>query len=326
MALLDNTYGACLVGVLISNFLMGVQTVQSYIYSHNYPNDGWDIKALVYTLLVIGVAHTFFLGIMMYHYLIVNFGNFAALVYNTWSFNIEVVLTPVLAFLVQMFFARRAWLLNRKNYLLSTAIATLAFIQLTFGLTCGALVFHLPMFTDFVKYRWAVGMWLGGAAACDIVLTTSLCYTLYRSKTGFKKTDTLVTKLIICLFAIIDLICFCIFNNDLHLTFNFCLGKLYPIMMLATLNQRRGCDELTEHDMNSMISSVRNTKKTGNVTSQMKEGIRITTHTSTAGDYPVFTEDESKSRLDSAGYYTGSPSIEGDNVTHDLEGKRVRLE
>ena len=44
---INATIGAFEIGVLICMFLLGVLTVQAYVYYSRFPRDHWKIKALV---------------------------------------------------------------------------------------------------------------------------------------------------------------------------------------------------------------------------------------------------------------------------------------
>lgn len=44
---MNDTLGALEIGVLISVFLFGFVTLQSYLYFSKFPNDKWGLKVLV---------------------------------------------------------------------------------------------------------------------------------------------------------------------------------------------------------------------------------------------------------------------------------------
>ncbi|KAF8688095.1 hypothetical protein RHS03_09799, partial [Rhizoctonia solani] len=109
------------------------------------------------------------------------------------------------------------------------------------------MTFVLGRFSRFIEYRWLVGLWLGGASLCDVVIVYMLSNALMTQRTGFGRTDALINKLLwytintgllTSIFAIVDLICFCTMNNLIHFGFNMALGKLYTNTLLATLNAR----------------------------------------------------------------------------------------
>ncbi|KAK7439844.1 hypothetical protein VKT23_017416 [Stygiomarasmius scandens] len=87
------------------------------------------------------------------------------------------------------------------------------------------------------------------AAAGDVLLAASLIYLLRRSKTGFKRSDTMIGKLIFftfntgaltTLFAIASLVAIVAAPNTfIYIFFFFNIGRLYTNSFLATLNARQ---------------------------------------------------------------------------------------
>ncbi|KAJ3569349.1 hypothetical protein NP233_g5109 [Leucocoprinus birnbaumii] len=82
----------------------------------------------------------------------------------------------------------------------------------------------------------------------DVLIAASLFYFLHRSRTGFKKSDTMITRLIVftvstgvftSICAIASLVSILAWGNTLiYVAFYFSLGKLYSNSILATLNAR----------------------------------------------------------------------------------------
>lgn len=94
-------------------------------------------------------------------------------------------------------------------------------------------------------------------AVVDVLIAASLCTLLQRSRTGFKKSDSMISKLMLftvntglltSIFAVLSLATFLAYPNTLiYVTFFFCLGRLYSNSLLASLNCRRiirGTDDL----------------------------------------------------------------------------------
>ncbi|KAJ8691867.1 hypothetical protein PTI98_011387 [Pleurotus ostreatus] len=86
------------------------------------------------------------------------------------------------------------------------------------------------------------------AAVGDLFISICLVYMLYRRRTGYKKSNTIISRLIIftintgsltTLFAIGSLISILVWDDTLiYVTFFFCIGRLYANTFLATLNAR----------------------------------------------------------------------------------------
>jgi hypothetical protein len=91
-----------------------------------------------------------------YYYTVTNFGNFIVLDEPpVFSFNLEILIVPILAFIVQTFFAHRAWAIDNKQWPLSVGIETFAVCQLVFGISQLQFFYpciktnHLPIFLSF---------------------------------------------------------------------------------------------------------------------------------------------------------------------------------
>ncbi|ESK93753.1 hypothetical protein Moror_1451 [Moniliophthora roreri MCA 2997] len=93
-------------------------------------------------------------------------------------------------------------------------------------------------------------------AVSDVFIATGLFFFLHRSRTGFKKSDTMISKLImfsvstglltsIC--AIASLLSILVWGDTLiYVAFYFSLGRLYSNSLLATLNARQSIRGLTD--------------------------------------------------------------------------------
>ncbi|KAF8599119.1 hypothetical protein BDV93DRAFT_547062 [Ceratobasidium sp. AG-I] len=257
MGELDATFGATYIGVVIATFFYGILTLQVYIYWVKYVHDSTFDRLFVVALWLVDTIQLVCICQMQYHYTIDNYANPAALAEVYWSISLEVGLTAVITFMVQAFFAARAWFFTkrvgsrftttRRTQMLGAVIALISFVQLGFGLASFAMTIVLKQFEKFIDYKWLVGGWLGSAAACDILIVYMLSTALMTQKTGFGRTDALIGKLLrhtintgllTSIIAVIDLIAFCTMNNFIHFCFNFMLGKLYSNTLLATLNAR----------------------------------------------------------------------------------------
>ncbi|KAB5590115.1 Transmembrane protein [Ceratobasidium theobromae] len=163
------------------------------------------------------------------------------------SFSAEVGMTAIITFMVQAFFARRAWFFTRRvgcrfstsriTKLLGAAICVLTFTQLGFGLAAFELTLTMKEINKVFDYRVIWVGWHASAAACDILIAYMLS----------SVTDALIDRLLLytintglltSLVAIVDLVAFCTMYNMVHLALNFALGKLYTNTLLATLNAR----------------------------------------------------------------------------------------
>ncbi|KAF8665611.1 hypothetical protein AX16_000067 [Volvariella volvacea WC 439] len=105
----------------------------------------------------------------------------------------------ILAFiglLVQSFLTLRVWRLSNKNFLLTALITALVLA----GFTC-SIVFTIQ---SLKLKTWPVLEQLKGLSmtvnvltvVTDVLIAASLFYYLQRSRTGFKRSDTMISKLV----------------------------------------------------------------------------------------------------------------------------------
>jgi hypothetical protein len=248
---ITNTVGSSLVGALISAILYGLTSLQTYLYFLYYPKDTFGTKALVTTIWVLDTVHTAFMSICVYHYLVSNYFNPIALASGHWSLFVSVALNVVVACIVQTFFVIRIFrLCGPKSRWIVTAILSLTVLaHFAFGIETVVYLFikkflvKLPEISLIAATPFAIF-----AVLSDILIAGSLCYLLHGSRTGFKRTDTMVSTLIIyainrCLLtsvvAVVEVIVFSALPHSLwYLAIDFVIGKLYANSLLATLNCR----------------------------------------------------------------------------------------
>jgi len=125
----------------------------------------------------------------------------------------------------------------------------LALCAFGFGAAAGITVHFVPLLADFKQYTWLVATWLTTCCVCDLVVSSAIAYQLWTSRSGFKPTDKILTKLTLwtvntgmipAAVAVADVITFACLNNSLvHLGTNIMLAKLYSNSLLASLNRRR---------------------------------------------------------------------------------------
>ncbi|KAJ3774151.1 hypothetical protein FB446DRAFT_490747 [Lentinula raphanica] len=278
-SLVVNSFGAGLIGAIVTAMLYGLTTLQTYLYFINYPKDEVKIKMLVSIVWILDSLHIALVTFCVYHYLVINFSNPAGLAIINWSLNITVMLNLLLAVLVQSFFTRQVFSISRGA--VRWALVVLLGITVTghfcFGIETVAYIFVSKTFDTFqesstVKLA-AVTPFAVFAVLSDVLIAVSLCVLLHESRTGWGKTNTLITTLIVyavnrCLLtsavAITEVIVFILHPTSLwFLAIDFVIGKLYANSLLASLNSRHYLREpgslsnsnTNSHSQSSNVSS-----------------------------------------------------------------------
>ncbi|TDL16192.1 hypothetical protein BD410DRAFT_645037 [Rickenella mellea] len=214
---LGNTTGALFICLILSTFLLGMICLQAYDYYQKFPEDRAYVKFFVAFLLVVNAVNVALFMEGIYHYLIVNFGNFGALAEPYSSLNVASLLNTFMTWMCQLYFAWRVWRLSNGNYILTGAIVCLTCTHLAFGTREVVTGFKSDSLhkLNVRGSEFLIGMTLGSALACDVVITASLCFFLNKGKTGFTRTDSLIKSLILyslctgfitSIFAIVNII------------------------------------------------------------------------------------------------------------------------
>ncbi|KAG7090441.1 hypothetical protein E1B28_009559 [Marasmius oreades] len=244
----SNIAGPFLLGYLFNYGLFGVLTVQTFVYYNAFPNDHAAFQTIVYSVYVAEILQTvmitwdafqnFTFGFMQADSL-----NKMNLVWFDCCF-----IDGAVAFVVQTFFAYRLYLLS-KSKLLTGAIIFMALAQCTGAIVAGIIAKNYGVFADLRdKVFVPACFWLGGSAACDIVIAVSTTYVLSRYDTTFNATKDLLRRIIrltvetgsvTATVATVDLIVFLVFPSaTYHMTPTLNIAKVYSNSMMVIFNSR----------------------------------------------------------------------------------------
>ncbi|KAK0490651.1 hypothetical protein IW261DRAFT_1555829 [Armillaria novae-zelandiae] len=275
----DNTMGAAFIGVIIAACLYGVSCVQTWYYFNQYQDDVWYIKTLVDPCPASSHLQFkfFFPGrdslVVRFHSsgLDIPYSNPAQLENLVWSILLEVLFNGFIGFLVQSFLTMRVWR-PTENVPLTTVIAAMVLAEFACSVAFTIQSMKLSTWADLTHMRGLSMTVNVVGAVSDVLIAASLFYFLHRSRTGFKKSDTMISKLILfsistglmtSICAVASLISILIWGKTLiYVAFYFSLGRLYSNSVLATLNARKSIRGLSEAgDTGDLTLS--NTFKTG---------------------------------------------------------------
>jgi hypothetical protein len=294
---LDNTFGAVFIGVIVASLLHGVSVVQAWYY-FLHQNDNWSLKGLVTAVMVFDSMHELLIAHSLYVYTITNWGNPEELGIIVWSLIVEVLFNGLTALLVQSFLAMRVWKLSNRNKLLTGVVGILVLAEFSCVVAYTVLTLHLQTFEQLTKYKFLSILVNALAAAGDVLIAATLCVLLHRSRTGFQRSDTMINKLILfavntgvltSLCAVASLISIVVAGNTfIYIAFYFCIGRLYSNSLLATLNARkfvRGGGEGIHTTSGDLSVSLRDYPQNGNMPSGQKNiSIKIDTTNEFATD------------------------------------------
>jgi len=265
--LIEPTFGVLLIGMSIAAVLHGLITMQCIYYFMNYPDDKWPVKGLV---LAVFVLDTLQLGCMIrtvYEYLVLDLGSVIPLLYTVWSLNIEVLLTCLITFVIRLFFTHRVWAVGGRNKPLTALILIVGITQMGLGSWLSSLLFVEKAFVKIPEYKPALGIQLGFGITGDFLIGFTLCYYLWKSRTGTGRTNQMLNTLIIwtvntgLTMAITEVLVLVTYLASPHtfifIAIQFFISKVYSNSLLASLNNRRrirgafGSHYISEYDTDS---------------------------------------------------------------------------
>ncbi|KAH7929904.1 hypothetical protein BV22DRAFT_1125433 [Leucogyrophana mollusca] len=273
-----------LCGTLATMMLYGIICMQTFHYLQNYEKDRNIIKTLVWGIWILETAHTAFSIHFVEHYLIMNFGNTTLLEYAIWSMPATYFVGFIIAYAVNLSFIWRIWLLSKKMWI-AIVLVVLATIRLGFGLGNCSLSFHYTawkVFRAHVFPTMVVGWML--SVIVDSSIACTLCYYLHQRRTGRKRTDSIINRLLLysintgavtSFFAILVVIMFLGLPDTLaFIGFVQVQSKLYAVSFLATLNSRKSTFEKAKMSMptvdNVPLAFVSGSQKVTHIASYQK--------------------------------------------------------
>jgi len=309
---LDNTFGALFIGVVVAGCLWGVTCSQTFMYYRNYTEDPLHLKVLVAAVWALDTAHQALITHTAYTYLVTHFSQIPFLFELVNSLVIEVFFNGFVTLLVQSFFARRVWVLSKKNWILTGLVASLILAEFVIVMIYAIKGVKFTKLIDLGNLK-ALSISVNAlAAAGDVLIAIILCWMLQTSRTGFKTSDTMITKLIAFTINTGALTSVCAIASLITITalpaafvyilFYFAIGRLYCNSLLATLNARkaiRSASGIEEFSMSATTANrlpVQTNKSFGNMGRQPTTmSIKVDTSREVDYDYePESTISESK--------------------------------
>ncbi|KAF8151021.1 hypothetical protein B0H34DRAFT_159626 [Crassisporium funariophilum] len=247
---LDNTLGAAFLGNILAAVLYGITCLQTFVYYKKSQNDHLSFRLVIYFLWIIDTLHLALVTHGLYFYLVKSYANPSALASPTWSLLSQIVVTCVSDLIVRGIYGRRVWKISGRSIIIASLITFTSIVTFGAGIAFTSRAFIERTFANFSHISYLLYLALGSAVAADILIAVCLCVSLSRSRTGFKKTDSIVTVLMLyainssVLTTLCSMACFITYAIwPMEFTFigiYVCLSKLFLNSLLAMLNGRSG--------------------------------------------------------------------------------------
>ncbi|KAJ3572088.1 hypothetical protein NP233_g3322 [Leucocoprinus birnbaumii] len=301
---LTPTYGVLLIGVLFATFFQGVLTVQAYQYYHNFLEDRLAVKLLVAVLWMLGFGQIILISYIMYHYLVLKWGDVDAIMYWIFPFSLHLFFIAFSILFPQLFFLHRIWILSQRNAwivgpVLLCVLGTFASVFVEGMFT---LIYH-PAITNGI-----LGMVLVGALT-DILIAAVLCYFVRKRSEDTREmrvTSTLVAQVIrytvttSSLTSLVMLACLVSRlvapKTFINIALHFSAGRTYGNAVLMSLNARRKLRETLEDlepsfpkilEFSGASSAIQGLPRLGSMTPQYTSQLPTSVTPSVAGGIKV---------------------------------------
>ncbi|KIJ45015.1 hypothetical protein M422DRAFT_30180 [Sphaerobolus stellatus SS14] len=163
------------------------------------------LKVTILLLITLTTLQTIFTGHQLYYTFIISTGNPALMDRISFSALGEYACTQLTAFVAQLFFASRIWLVSKSLHsrvrYMAVPVIVLGLLQMNAGLAIVSIEAISKTFSSLRSRRHILRdvMTLQGSAtaACDILISISLCYVFHSHRSGIKRTDSLINRMII---------------------------------------------------------------------------------------------------------------------------------
>ncbi|KAJ7309481.1 hypothetical protein DFH08DRAFT_1088243 [Mycena albidolilacea] len=241
--------GPLLLADLLVWGLFGTLSVQVYLYYQAFPKDRLSTKCLVYGVYALELVETIIITRDAFATFAYGFSDISALNKINFNWLTIPVMSGLVAFIGQSFYAYRVYVLSSKSHPIPVSIVVVSLISSIGGFITGGFAFQAGDLTRLnQKTHVAVGVWCGASALSDIIIAVCMTYYLSKSDTGFRQTRVLVSKVVrltietgslTALAAVINLTLFFAFPDRTYYTVPAALmPKLYANSILIILNAR----------------------------------------------------------------------------------------
>ncbi|KAL5512692.1 hypothetical protein ACEPAG_2958 [Sanghuangporus baumii] len=264
MPALDDTMGVLFLGVVFAMALWGASSVQVYYYFNRYTKDALWMKIMVVVTWALDTTHQGLITHTIYTYLITNYGDAAFLGNIVDTLLFEVIFSSLIVLIVQSFFILRVWKLSHRNIPIVVVLSGLAIASFIVSALYTAKGLKLKTFarlTEIFSLSRAINI---TNVITDISIAACLIFLLQSSRTGFKRSDSIINRLILFslntgLLTSFDAVGSLIGNTVwgdtfIYILFYVNISRLYTNSLMATLNSRKGLNGVDESDGDQSVS------------------------------------------------------------------------
>ncbi|OCH84101.1 hypothetical protein OBBRIDRAFT_839960 [Obba rivulosa] len=182
--------GAILIGVFIGAALWGISCGQLYNFYNHYVASK-RLQLVVLTSFMLDTAHQMLVCHMIYTYLVTWYRDPSRLEDQVWSLIVQVLISGINAFLVQVFFLWQIWLCGKRAILIfPLVLIPIAGFALSIGYYVKATFLPLLTETNDLK-NLSLSVNIMGMAS-DISISIVFAILVYKSKAELTRSARLI--------------------------------------------------------------------------------------------------------------------------------------
>ncbi|VDB92590.1 unnamed protein product [Peniophora sp. CBMAI 1063] len=248
MGAYDLTLGVLLIGIWFNTYLYGIVTYQFAAYWRTPFGDTLAVRGMVLFLFLVDTIHSASVLYMSWYYCVTNYDNPASLAVAVWPYCFTPIATALAAFCTQVFLGYKVYRLLHNNKFVYGFLLVVAFISMALGIYCGAKAWSILVLDQLAVLNTPVTAWLSMQVGLDLLLCALLVWCFLKSRTGFRRTDHILNRLIrgaiqtgvfAAIFALADLATFIQYPAaNFYGMFAIPIGRIYTNTLLDTLLTR----------------------------------------------------------------------------------------
>ncbi|KAF8496107.1 hypothetical protein JB92DRAFT_82295 [Gautieria morchelliformis] len=244
------TYGSLFLGVLASVGLMGITTLQTWVYWTKYSaNDGFRIKLMVAIIWTLECLRTCFGVHAVNNYVVIEWGNPSALTVSIWSVDINLVMTAFIQIMsILMSLSEPGELVHGWETIVFLSFGNWAMTIALYGATISAKFFSGIQPGPAEPYLSKSSIALPSAIAADMSITVFQLHCLNRYRSDESPSLSIINRLMFyavnvgVIMTLGDIAVLILSLDDTKGLQYFAVyevvGNLYANSLLATLNAR----------------------------------------------------------------------------------------
>ncbi|KAF8271265.1 hypothetical protein EI94DRAFT_597557 [Lactarius quietus] len=186
-----------------------------------------------------------------------------------WALEVQLIIGITVSASVRFYYAKRVYAVSR-SIICTIVIVALVVVDSSFGFLFTSKEIALKRFSRFSSLTWITCTGMTAGALGDILIAAAMCWSLYRKKTGFARTDSILmalmtysinSGLLTSFLAVGMTISFVVSPSSLLcVAFYWTMNKCYTNSLLAMLNSRdyvRNRSTTYDSDDSFNLSSIR---------------------------------------------------------------------